>query len=182
MNQPRCFHYPLYRAMRKYGLENFKCYKIEDTDNVNEREKYWIEFYGTFGKNGYNCTAGGDGRLTIDITDEEIIKAYEELKNIRKVGELFGIDHCTVSNRLKKNGIELKKPGYNSRPVEQFSISGVFIQSFPSISSAAKFITGSEKRNLAAAGNIRRALLDPRGVAYGFQWRDPSTDKEIHPI
>ena len=31
---------------------------------LNEREKYWIEYYGSF-KNGYNATLGGDGKAYI---------------------------------------------------------------------------------------------------------------------
>ena len=35
---------------------------IEETDIPEEREKYWIEYFGSF-KNGYNATIGGDGKL-----------------------------------------------------------------------------------------------------------------------
>lgn len=54
-----------YRALRKYGLENF-CYEIlynfdnMTKDELNEKEKYFIELYNTFGKNGYNMNIGGN--------------------------------------------------------------------------------------------------------------------------
>ena len=50
----------LYSAMRKYGVENFQISLIEETDNLNEREKYWIEILDTK-KNGYNETDGEEG-------------------------------------------------------------------------------------------------------------------------
>ena len=44
--------------MRKYGKQHFHIELIEETDNPEERETYWIEFYKTkdFGMNG---TKGG---------------------------------------------------------------------------------------------------------------------------
>ena len=39
---------PLYKAMRKYGVEFFSIEEIEQTDRPEEREIFWIEFYGTF--------------------------------------------------------------------------------------------------------------------------------------
>ena len=37
--------YPLYPAMRKYGLENFEISMVEEIDNklLDERECYWIQ-------------------------------------------------------------------------------------------------------------------------------------------
>ena len=49
----------LYRAFVKYGLENFSFEIIEHTNNYNEREKYWIQFYNSY-LNGYNDTPGGE--------------------------------------------------------------------------------------------------------------------------
>lgn len=49
----------LYYAFDKYGLENFSFDIIEKTENYNEREKYWIEYYDSF-ENGYNMTLGGE--------------------------------------------------------------------------------------------------------------------------
>ena len=89
---------PLYRAIEKYGIENFSIEEVEETDNPEEREKYWIEYYGSF-KNGYNATLGGDGRPYIDY--DLVVATYRELKNQKKVAEKLNI-HCdTVSYILK---------------------------------------------------------------------------------
>ena len=34
---------PLYKAIQKYGIEHFSIQLIEETDNPEEREIYWIE-------------------------------------------------------------------------------------------------------------------------------------------
>lgn len=52
----------LYKAMRKYGVENFICEVLEETDNPNDREIYWIQTLQPH----YNMTLGGDGGDTSD--------------------------------------------------------------------------------------------------------------------
>ena len=51
--------------MRKYGVEHFHIELIEEADNPEEREIYWIENKRSF-KNGYNATMGGDGKQLYD--------------------------------------------------------------------------------------------------------------------
>lgn len=48
-------------AIHKYGIENFTFEIIEECslDVINEREKYWINYYDSY-NNGYNRTVGGD--------------------------------------------------------------------------------------------------------------------------
>lgn len=50
----------LYQAMKKYGPENFTFEILEEVpkDKLNEREVYWIDFYGTKSA-GLNKTKGG---------------------------------------------------------------------------------------------------------------------------
>ena len=54
---------PIVRAISKYGADNFKFRVLEECaeDNVNEREKHYIEKYNTADGVGYNCTYGGEG-------------------------------------------------------------------------------------------------------------------------
>jgi group I intron endonuclease len=53
----------LYRAIRKHGIENFECITICvcENDKLNELEIKYIKEFDTFGPNGYNMTAGGQG-------------------------------------------------------------------------------------------------------------------------
>ena len=59
------YEYPLSRALRKYGIENFSFEILEEIsqDKLNERERYWISHFNTF-YNGYNQTLGGDSPIT----------------------------------------------------------------------------------------------------------------------
>jgi len=58
----KCIKLPIYNAIRKYGIENFKYTIIEECSevNVNLRETHWITLLDTYSK-GYNCTLGGEG-------------------------------------------------------------------------------------------------------------------------
>lgn len=90
----REYNKTLYKAFRKYGINNFSFEIIEVlenyTKNCNQREKYWIAFYNSK-ENGYNETEGGDGGITVidprktygKLTTEEVIylrKRYIECK------------------------------------------------------------------------------------------------------
>lgn len=54
---------PIVRAISKYGPDIFKFRVLEECteDNVNERERFYIEKYNTAEGVGYNCTYGGEG-------------------------------------------------------------------------------------------------------------------------
>ena len=47
----------LYKSMRKHGFDNFNIEIIEKTENLNERESFWISELSP----EYNMTSGGDG-------------------------------------------------------------------------------------------------------------------------
>jgi group I intron endonuclease len=56
---------PILIAIRKYGWSNMKFEIIEQnnkwtTQDLNTREKYWIQYYKTL-HTGYNITGGGEG-------------------------------------------------------------------------------------------------------------------------
>lgn len=66
---------PLYRAFKKYGIDNFEWNILEECseDLLKEREIYWIKYYNTYeNKEHYNETPGGDcpGRNTIHLGEE----------------------------------------------------------------------------------------------------------------
>lgn len=54
--------YAIAKAINKYGAENFSwdvlcvCESLEELD---EKERYYISLYDSFGRNGYNLTEGG---------------------------------------------------------------------------------------------------------------------------
>lgn len=50
-----------HNALRKYGWDNFSFEIIEEcsVENLDEREKYWINYYNSIVPNGYNILSGG---------------------------------------------------------------------------------------------------------------------------
>jgi group I intron endonuclease len=55
------FDFKLYKAMRKYGINNFKIdllQQVENIDDLNILEQEMIKKYNSI-ENGYNCTTGG---------------------------------------------------------------------------------------------------------------------------
>ena len=53
-----CAHKPLYSSMRKYGLEAFSFKVICECmpEELNEKEKFYINFYNSLVPNGYNIS------------------------------------------------------------------------------------------------------------------------------
>ena len=104
-NEPKFpqYEYPLYRAMRKYGFENFSFEVLEECsrEELNEKEKIYIEKYDAF-FNGYNQTLGGDGAVCPDaITKEAVIGIIQDLENTdmlqREIAEKWGVNICSVN-------------------------------------------------------------------------------------
>lgn len=89
-----------YRAIRKYGEDNFYIELLEEVDinSLNEREQYWINFYDSY-NNGYNSTLGGDGVQKIDY--EKIYSLWNKNYSVKKISETMEIGRDVVSKTLK---------------------------------------------------------------------------------
>ena len=100
----------LYDAMNKYGIENFiieGLEKVEDESNLSEREIYWIQELQTYGRNGYNATKGGDGKILYDYN--EIIELYNLGYNYSQISEKVGCCEDIIRKVLKANNIKIRK-------------------------------------------------------------------------
>lgn len=166
---------PLYSAMKKYGIEHFHMKKIEECsiEDMSEREKYWIEYYGTF-KNGYNATIGGDGRPYIDY--DLVVATYKELQNQKETAEKLNISVDTVHIALvafneyiyPSNIVSQQKMG---KIVNQYDLNGNFIQSFPSAKSAAESLNKITSTSRGASSHITDVCKGKRKTAYGYKWK-----------
>lgn len=76
----------LYKAMRKYGIDNFSIEQIDETDDfreLGEMERYYIKSYkSTNPLYGYNLTAGGeshqyDGNSSAKLTYDDVVRIRE---------------------------------------------------------------------------------------------------------
>lgn len=109
----------LYKAFNKYGIENFICEEIEEVPNnkLDEREKYWIEYYDSY-FNGYNSTLGGRTTQLYNWDTDDIIEKYMILKSARAVAKEIGCDHSTIDRILNENGVKRFTPSQQqSKPL-----------------------------------------------------------------
>ena len=95
------------RAIHKYGKENFTIKLLEECDRalLNEREKYWIQYYNSF-ENGYNSTLGGQDKTKMPkllYKTKEIISLYEEGFSLRTLAKEYNVDHATIKLLLTRN-------------------------------------------------------------------------------
>lgn len=78
------YNYPISRAFRKYGVENFSFEIIEQCsigDDLDAKERHWIDIYDTY-FHGYNQTFGGDGgQGRYAKPKESILGIINDLKN-----------------------------------------------------------------------------------------------------
>ena len=90
-----------YRALHKYGKEDFSWEVIkycENIDELNLQEQYYIKKYNTFGVNGYNLDKGGCGYLNHTCSEETKKKISKILK-----GKKFTKEHCEKLSIIAKN-------------------------------------------------------------------------------
>lgn len=163
-------HRPLYAAMNKHGIENFSIETLEECplEILNEREKYWIEYFGSF-KYGYNATIGGDGKQYADY--ELIIQLYNSGKTNKEIHDLTNYDSKTILVALENAGITAKERQLRGRKAISHAVCMIDkdtneeLQVFSSISDAHRSL-GKQ-----ASGHIGAVCLGKRQTAYGYKWK-----------
>lgn len=170
---------PLYRAIKKYGFKSFSFEVIEETNNAEEQEKYWIKFYGSYGSAGYNATLGGDGKKLLDYN--KIIEDYQILQNITKVAENNNCDLSAVADILKANGVillsakEVNKNYYGKKVLMLDKNTLEIVESFNSQMEGAIFLKENGFSNIADVKNlsckIGEVCRGKRKSCSGFKWR-----------
>ena len=117
---PNCKDYNMviYKAMRKYGINNFSFEIIEQCDSklLNQKEKEWIKYYDSY-YNGYNATLGGDEShihlgdpIEVYNLQGQYITTYP---NITEAAKVIGVSRNTIygivfGNRLSTKGFQFK--------------------------------------------------------------------------
>lgn len=104
------FNTKFYKALRKYGIDNFSFEIVEECskEKLDEREIYWIRYFDSF-KNGYNSTIGGQIGNTIeenhpmtDLTNLQILELKKELKESKiseyELAKKYSISQSEISN------------------------------------------------------------------------------------
>lgn len=100
---------PLAQAIRKYGWENFSLIILDENENpdiINELEKYYIQKFNTYGKDGYNASMGGEfgysGRHYVSKTENFLTELINDLKNnkltINDIAKKYNLSASYVSD------------------------------------------------------------------------------------
>lgn len=105
---------PLYKAMKKYGVEHFHFEVIEEIQSSKElceREQYWINELRTYTGfddcNGYNATLGGDGVCYLELDEQEVINYHtnEAAYVMGRTAKYFNVSYRSIKKILIKNNI-----------------------------------------------------------------------------
>lgn len=148
--------YPLYRAFKKYGLDNFLFEVIEECplEELDKKEIFWIDYYNSYvyseNSNGYNLTLGGGGNQK--ITEQQITKIislWQEGKSTGDIMKEMDIERHAIIKYLKlfcpsystKEGDKrgrINNGKSHQKPIKQYDLLGNFIREYSSIRNAAK--------------------------------------------
>jgi group I intron endonuclease len=172
---------PLYRAINKYGIDNFKVRILEEcpASILDDREVYWIDFLDTYHK-GYNATTGGEHPEHSQDTKDKI---SQSMSNLSRSNEWVSNVSISLKNKLERGekwGMFLQKnPGgsHAKRRIQGVNITTNEIVEFDSMRQAALKITGNERYT----GNISRATKEGF-VAYGYKWTKLDNRPVIKPV
>lgn len=173
-------YYILYKAMRKYGIQNFEITEVEQCDNnlLNEREYYWIKQFDSYylHNHGYNMTWGGEG--TLKYSDEEILALWDKGLKSSEIAKALGANPCTISNRLKtlKPG-EARKRHFdsNKKAILQYDLNGNFIKEWDCVNNA-------EKELSVSSGSITRCCKKEYVMAFNSLWKYANDDTPVEEL
>lgn len=178
---------PLYRAMRKYGIENFIVQQLIECDNeeLDSYEILYIDKLDTY-HNGYNATRGGDGKPLFDY--KQIIETYQQGGTLIETASKIGCCVDTVRDVLYSYNIPIRAHNRNEayeqglkscinpkRKVIQLNLNHEELQRFESIADAAHWLVDN-KYTKKYSGGVRQKICNcckdyPQHKAYGFKWK-----------
>lgn len=168
----------LYKALRKYEIENFVIEPIEQNINIleiNEREKYWIKHLNTLIPNGYNMTIGGEGISLFDYEEIQNLWLKNNLLTQKEIALMVGCGLSTVARALKSLPEYADK--YHKK-VLQFDLNNNFIAEYFSTRVAAKEFFN----NIKCRSVILSCCNETHYSAYGYRWHYKDTDPKNYKV
>ena len=98
------YEYPLYRAIREYGINNFEFSVLEECtpEELDDKEVHYISLYNSY-DNGYNQNLGGQGNISFawKLTEDEVFEIYDLLANSdwtqRVIAETYEVGQDVIS-------------------------------------------------------------------------------------
>ena len=121
------YEYPQYRAIRKYGIDNFAFSIIElcDRNELNEKEIFYIKQYrSNVPEYGYNLDVGGYSPHYKKLSLDKIEKIIQLLKTTSvsadEIGQLYGVSGRTIRGINIEEYARIDGITY---PIREYSIS-----------------------------------------------------------
>lgn len=172
----------LYNSIKKYGWNQHKVEILEEcsSEELNERERYWQDFYNVITKSGMNCRLTSTLDKTGKNSEESNIKRaltmqgknrgprpdVSERNRVVHKGKVISEEH-KKQNREKQLGVPKVYGGQNEnrkREITQWNKDRTtVITTWDSLTSAAK----SVKRN---PGDIHRVVSGRGSSCAGYYW------------
>lgn len=143
------YNYPLYKAIRKYGLNNFNFTVLEECaeQELDEKEISWIKHFNSYGSNGYNQTAGGNGYRK--APPGQVIELFKQGYTIDEISLYFDTASRTIIDILHNVNLgymsqeEKNKIQPECKIVEQYDLEGNLLNIYYSEGAAAKAVNTS---------------------------------------
>lgn len=171
---------PLYRAFRKYGIDNFIIEELEECslNELSEKETFWIQNENSY-NNGYNATLGGEGSRLFDYN--QVWKYWELGLSVKEIANKLGRTNTDQIRKILKevfnissNEIIERFPQSYSKKIQCYTKNQEFVADFNSISAASKWIQENNysSSNLnGIAAHIGQCCNGKRKSAYNFIWK-----------
>lgn len=175
-----------HRALRKYGINNFKISILKECPNeeLNEYECYYIDEYKTYYiyNQGYNLTRGGNGFTKIN--DKMIMLEWAEGKSAIEIARNEGVYIKTITDALKRNNITQEEINsrshqygarFRKKRIYQYDYIGTLINIYEDIEQLYS-ITHYSKDYIQAACCHRYS------TAHGYIWKYEDDDIDINDL
>lgn len=117
----------LYKAMRKYGSENFSIETIDicNINDIDEKEIYYINFYDSTNRSkGYNISLGGKTPkfLRPQFDSNELIDLYNNKKlTLEEICNIYKTTRYIITTELKRSNVSIRKRSASSSRFNKIS-------------------------------------------------------------
>lgn len=120
------YNYPLYRAIRKYGVENFSFEVLESCsiDELEQKEIEYINFYSSIVPKGYNQVPGGNHvSVPLKLTAKEAEEIRHRLKTTNQTNQQIANDFNVTEATIRSISYGLTwvsdSENYPLRPIRE---------------------------------------------------------------
>lgn len=202
-NGAKPYQIRIHNSLQKYGYDAHSIVLIEQcsVDNLNQRERYWQDFYDVIGENGLNCRLTATNDKSGFLSESSKHKLSIAKKKVVIDGEWrekfaydwSGKNHSEETKRKMSESAKGKKKtaehisklpqnqkGYKSKPrSEEFKLnqklyngkSKIVYQYDKNDNLINQFISAAEAKRQTGVKTINSVVLGKTKTAGGFKWR-----------